>query len=188
MDYDLTWLEEMTGLTKADRQKLENYRAKMSEQEKIELMKLQTDLYLQHKGAHFDPDHKATYSYGCLLLATKKMQRLDPALRSNRFLAAMTPEERKIHYKRQLERVKEASLQKTAPKKSWLINHYDELEEMRRAGFSWRQLASVVRSRRDWRFEKLNQVYLREVMTEERKRRDQQKKLTERVDNDEQKS
>lgn len=184
MDHDMTWLESMTGLTRADRQKLENYRNKLSEQEKIELMKLQTDLYLLHKKSQFAPDHKAEYSYGCLLLATKKMQSLDPTLRSNRHLAAMTPEERALHYKRQLERVREATMAKAAPKKAWILRNYDDLEEMRQAGFSWRQLAAAVRSRRDWRFEKLNDVYLREVMSDERKRRDLQKKLIEEAKKD----
>ncbi len=189
MSWDIDYLNAFTRLTPEGRRRLEAYYGGLSEPEKIEVQKIQTDLYHQKsKPAEgqvgYVPEKKHEFNYGCHCLAIAHMRSLDPDLAGKKaVLDALTEEQRQLQFARRMERLKELKSARKAPKRASILRHYMEFEEMLAAGFSFADLVLEIHNRKTYKHAigTVAESYLRDVILAERTRREHQKQILSKI-------
>jgi len=142
-DYDIAYVQQLTGIAKSEANSLVKYFSKLPESVRIESFKLQTDYARQHKD-QFDKERSAEFYYAMHLVALRAMKRVETAQATK---DALNEEEALKLHKLRMERIK-AGRGKKDSRKARLIKEtlFHEIKNMYyNDGLSWREISEYMR-------------------------------------------
>ncbi len=158
--YDQNFVSKLTRAGEEARRKLLSYYARLPEQVKMEVHRMQTELMRQNRNQSAR-DKQTEFVFACFVLAIRKIERLENGQTGKRELS--TEDAKKITELR-VERVKSNRKKKASPVKQLIeIRFYEEIKKLRGEGLSWREISTYIAKHHKRR---ISHAYIQQTFTD----------------------
>lgn len=162
MNYNIQYIDELSGTSASQRTKNNRWLAQQGEQTRIEAIKLQTDLVRQNRKQQQGQTITPEFLYAMHALAIAKMIWAETA--QQRKGSKLSDEEFEKMQEFRIDRIKSKKRKKSSPKKELIRVRYLELiKTLREKDLSWREISAYIATHHKT---KLTHSYIRESFIE----------------------